>query len=126
MGGFQSGHKQGQHNAEHRDQAHQLTALDLSGSNQHGRLRRSDAVTDSAYSNFHRLANVRLLHWWSVSFQVITKVFGLEGRIGKGLEKPALQTLAVGNCMTRAAVLAWKCIERRFANHSFRAGPKGS
>src|SRR5258708_36775545 len=30
------------------------------------------------------------------------------------------------NCMTRAAVLALKCIERRFANHSFRAGPKGS
>jgi hypothetical protein len=30
------------------------------------------------------------------------------------------------NCMTRAAVLAWKGIERRFANYPFGAGPKGS
>jgi hypothetical protein len=33
VGCFQPGHKQGKHNADHRDQAHQLTALDLSGSN---------------------------------------------------------------------------------------------
>jgi hypothetical protein len=60
MGCFQSGHKQGKHNADHRDQAHQLTALELTGSGLHGRLRRGDTAPlhDSAYSNFHSLANV--------------------------------------------------------------------
>ena len=36
---FQSGHKQGKHNAYHRDQAHELTALELTDSSLHGQLR---------------------------------------------------------------------------------------
>ena len=59
MGRFQSGDKQGKHNAEQRDQAHQLPVLELTGSGLHGRLRwMVHRVQDSAYSNFHSLANV--------------------------------------------------------------------
>ena len=35
MGRFQSGHEQGKHNAEQRDYAHQLPALELKGSGLH-------------------------------------------------------------------------------------------
>ena len=64
VGRFQPGHKQGKHNTDQRDQAHQLPGLELTGSGLHGRLRRGDTarVQDSAYSNFHSLANVSLLY----------------------------------------------------------------
>ena len=45
VGRFQPGHEQGKHNADQRDQAHQLPGLELAGSGLHGRLRRSKPRT---------------------------------------------------------------------------------
>jgi hypothetical protein len=56
MGRFQPSHKQGKHNAYHRDEAHQPTVFELTGSGLHGRLRRSNReIQDFSLQQFPQL-----------------------------------------------------------------------
>ena len=77
MDRFQPGNEQCKHNADQRDQAHQLPGLELIFFGLHWRLRwKWHRVQVSAYSNFHSVANVCSGIRLSVSFWVLTKVFG--------------------------------------------------